>query len=194
MMNKPSASPATCLRGASILCVASTILLALNASAGDLPAEEPARTAGYQIKSRSAFNAPDTARPPFWPIGWSREAKLEARPAAVQPQIEPAMFSVTSILLGNPSLAVINGRAYGEGDTIRPAKAAAKRADAAPAPAPASKNQPPQGVRVRVARIFDGGVQLATDAQTVTVALRRPELSERPASTDEELLLNVDDR
>ena len=93
------------------------------------------------------------------------------------------MFSVTSILLSNPSLAVINGRAYGEGEYLRPARAVAgaKRI---------------QGCRPLIRgfafafRIMDGKVALQSlDGQSIVVPLRRDEVSAAPSNGAPEALL-----
>lgn len=137
----------------------------------------------YELKNRSTFaNAINVARAPFWPIGWVKRSKASTM-AAAQPQMEAPKvtldaknFKVTSILLGSgttPSLAVINGRAYSEGEYIRMPKAAGA---AAP--------------RIRVQHIADGSIILQGTDQSVTVPLQRPELS----SPKPELLLNEQDR
>ena len=159
-----------------------TSLLVL--SAGALSAGEPTvATPGYTPKKRSVFAIPDSSRAPFWPIGWTPQ---KAAPVAAAPKVtlDGEMFSVTSILLGNPSMAVINGRAYGEGGALRMPRGA--KADAPRAALPA-------GVRITVQRILDGRVVLSADQQTVTVPLRRPTLSERKP-IDEEQLLSLDNR
>ena len=120
----------------------------------------------YVLKHRSTFNKPaDTARVPFWPVGWT---KLKQTSMAVAVAAEPKTtldeksFRVSSILLGSgaaPSLAVINGRAYGEGEFLRMPKGASARA------------------HIRVERITDGTVSLAYEDQKIVVPLRRPELN-----------------
>ena len=75
-------------------------------------------------------------------------------------EIHDEMFRVTSILLGNPSMAVINGRSYEEGQFIRMPKAAAAQ------------------IRPRLYRIGDGQVLIQVQNQFVPVPLRRPELNE----------------
>jgi hypothetical protein len=60
--------------------------------------------------------------------------------------------------VGNPSLAVINGRSYEEGQFIRMPKAAQ--------------------IRPRLYRIGDGQVTIQVQNQLMTVQLRRPELNE----------------
>ena len=135
----------------------------------------------YELKNRSTFaNAVNVMRAPFWPIGYVKRTKGGA-PVAVQ-QAEPKVsldarnFKVTSILLGSgttPSLGVINGRAYSEGEFIRFPKT-----PGTPAP------------RIRVQRITDGSVILQNGDQTLVIGLQRPELS----SPKPETLLNDQDR
>ncbi|MEI9892673.1 MAG: hypothetical protein WDN28_01830 [Chthoniobacter sp.] len=135
----------------------------------------------YVLKNRSAFTNPDEVpRAPFWPIGWVKRVKGSPVAAAAQVQapkvvLDGRSFKVTSILIGSgttPSLAVINGRAYSEGEFLRMPKAAG----AAP-------------VRIRVQRINDGNVVLQNADQTLVATLVRPELN---AKRPEELLLDQD--
>jgi hypothetical protein len=133
----------------------------------------------YDLKNRSTFaNAVNVTRAPFWPIGYVKHAKSGA-PVAAQPvetkvTLDAKSFKVTSILLGSgttPSLGVINGRAYSEGEFIRMPKT-----PGTPSP------------RIRVQRITDGSVILQNGDQTLVVGLQRPELS----SPKPETLLNED--
>ncbi len=79
-----------------------------------------------KIKERSSFNAPPSARNPFWPIGWQKEAapsvqnSVDATVPLPPPELllKPENFIVSSISTGRTSLALINGKAYGEGDLI----------------------------------------------------------------------------
>ncbi len=136
----------------------------------------------YELKNRSAFGSPGTAlRPPFWPIGWvhrdNASPMVAAIPVAVKVTLDQNYFKVTSILLGSgttPSLAVINGRAYSEGEFVRMPKT--------PGTAP---------IRVRVQRINDGAVVLQHADQTMIAGLRREEL---PNKRDDEKLLDLQDR
>src|SRR5215212_3933923 len=77
----------------------------------------------YQLKSRSSFTpVSEDARAPFWPIGWVKRTKgvaVTATRTGPAPSLDEKHFKVSSILLGNPSLAVINGRAYSEGEFLR---------------------------------------------------------------------------
>jgi len=145
---------------------------------------EPAKTEPvppYELKNRSKFEGPESnARAPFWPIGWVKRragVATAAAPvvAAQRVLIDEKSFKVTSILLGTgttPSLAVINGRAYSEGEFLRMPKSAAT---------------PP--VRIRVQRINDGNVILQNADQILVASLSRPELSNK---RDSELLLDPD--
>jgi hypothetical protein len=136
------------------------------------------KLAGYHLANRSTFNAPDTVRPPFWPIGWVHRAKGGPQAPVITPTLTPDMFAVTSILMGRPSLVTINGRSYAEGEFIR----TPRRGDNVKAVLPA-------GIRARVTKIADGSVTLSAGDQTITVSLRRAELN----GHKEEELLNSDD-
>jgi hypothetical protein len=148
-------------------------------------AEETPATPGYELKNRSTFTAAEDARAPFWPIGFAKRAKVAQTAAVAAPVVQkvtldPSQFKITSILLGSPSLAVINGRAYGEGEYLKAAKAAATPGAtpvAAPAPAPA---------RIRLQQITDGSVVLQCGEQSLTVPFHRPGLA---AKTSRELSL-----
>lgn len=154
----------------SSLLAAALVAPALHAEESK-PAEAP--VGPYKVKNRSSFSPAAAVRPPFWPVGWvKRDKAVAAEVAAPRFQLTPEAFSLTSILVGNPSLAVINNRAYAEGEVVRGAKG--------------GQNDP--HVRVRVQRILDGRVVLQSgDGQTVTVGIRRPELTER--KVQEELLI-----
>lgn len=128
----------------------------------------------YLLKSRSKFELPAGTRAPFLPVGWAKGAvAVAAVVEAPKPVLTEKMFRVTSISLGSPSLAVINGRAYSEGEFIRmgklPVAAGKVSAGGAPGASP----------RVRVQRISDGVVVLQADQQQLTVRLSRPELESR---------------
>jgi len=135
-------------------------------------AEEAApKPAGYQLKKRSSFSVAEDTRAPFWPIGWNRRAQeaaaaIAAKPVVVKATIDPANFKITSILLGSPSLAVINGRAYGEGEFIK-----------TPRPAEGAPADPAATPRIRVQQISDSAVVLQSGAQQVTVKFNRQGLA-----------------
>ena len=123
---------------------------------------EPEKAKHYELKNRSTFQATEDARIPFWPIGFHRPGKsggTVAAPVLPPPkiQLEPGHFSVTSILLGNPALATINGRSFGEGETL-PVIFGTER------------------LRVVVRGIRDGGVLLDYNGQQILVPMKRPEI------------------
>jgi hypothetical protein len=161
------------------------------AAPADSPANVKVETEVYQLKNRSAFNCPTTVtRAPFWPIGWvpqSKGAVTASTQSAPKVALDAGMFRVTSILLGTGatgSLAVINGRAYSEGEFIKmPRVAAAVSTATGKATNPAT--------RIRVMRITDGTVLLQRDDQTITLTLQRPELAQRKP---EEPLLDEEER
>ncbi len=139
------------------------------------PTPEP-----YQLKKRSAFSTlGEEQRAPFWPIGWvkRRAVATAAAPAAQveQPKIQfdTSGLKLTSILIGTPSLAIINGRSYSEGDFLRQPRVAT--------PAAALLGSAP---RVRVYRINDGNVVLQNQQELITIALQRPELVQRSSAED----------
>lgn len=175
------------LRFSAALLIGVTALHAEEAAPAATPAPKTEAVAPYELKNRSQFGSvsPET-RAPFWPIGWVKRAKQS--PLATQAPVVPVAvvhldekaFKVTSILIGSgttPSLAVINGRAYSEGEFLRMPKVAGP--GGAPLPA----------VRVRVQRINDGTVILQNADQTLVASLSRPELSNKKS---EELLLDPD--
>ena len=153
---------------------AAALLGSLHASAAgtanaapNSPAKAPAEPGKYELKKKSAFSLAADRRAPFWPIGWVRRAnepRTEITDAPKQ-KIDEKAFAVTSILVGNPSLAVVNGRAYSEGELIRMPKGSAP-------------------VKVRVQRVADGSVTLQHEDQTLVIAMHRPELSEHKPDAD----------
>lgn len=122
----------------------------------------------YELKKRSAFTLADGTRAPFIPIGWIKPAANA--PVIQQAALDTSAFRLSSVLLGNPSLAVINGRSYEEGQYLRMPRGG------------------PQA-RILVYRITDGQVWLRMDEKIFSVPLRRPELGERRS---EEGLLSED--
>lgn len=147
----------------------------------EAPATDP-KPPAYVLKNKSIFTAvTDEQRAPFWPIGWVKRKPMQAAASPLRavevPKvvIDEKSFKVTSILLGNPSLAIINGRTYSEGESLRAARVAGTPAAAVPVAA-----------RIRVYRINDGNVVLQNQEQLITIALQRPELIQR--SNVEELL------
>ena len=127
----------------------------------------------YELKALSSCKINPEARPPFWPIGWvHRQGVQKQEPVGPKYTLDEKNFAITSILMGPPALAVINGRAYEEGQFL-------KIKLAAPLVAATPQTAAPAAPRIRVQRITDGQVWLAYDSQIVAVALKRPELNER---------------
>ena len=161
------------------IMVAASLLFAVAARAEDAPKAE-----GYRLENRSSFDCVETQRAPFWPIGWVKRVKggiaQSEAPAVPKFTFDPKSFKVTSILLGPPALAVINGRPYGEGEVLKQPRGAAGT----------SLPQLPSAVRIRVQRITDGQVILQCEDQMLTALVQRTELSGK--KDERELLL--DDR
>lgn len=170
-----------------------SVILGVALTSAALAADETpeVKTAGYHLKNQSAFQVAPGTRAPFWPIGWapSGKATTDNTPAEPASAITADQFSVTSILLGSKSFAVINGRTYGEGEFIR----AARPVKAAPGTAAPAASTVSASLRIRVNRIIDGQVILQAAGQSaIAVPLRRPQLSERKPGDDE--LLSLSDR
>ena len=122
---------------------------------------ETAKVAPYELKNRSSFTIKAGTRPPFWPIGWTKDQRpviTQGTPVAAKAfLIQPSHFKVSSILLSNPPLATINGRAFGEGEYL-PVEAGG------------------QPVRVVVKAIRDGGVWLDQSGHQIFVQIPRAEV------------------
>lgn len=111
------------------------------------------------VKARSSFELAAGSRNPFLPIGWKGSAVVTK--VSSKKHVAPAeAFRVTSILVGSPSLAVINGRSYEEGQMIR-----------MPRDPKANPNIPPP--RAKLFRIGDGAVQIQLEDQMLVVPLKR---------------------
>ena len=169
-----------------ILALAASLLPLppVHATDADAGKDEPAP---YQLKRRSSFTPPTAdARAPFWPIGWvPRKTMVASSPAAQvaapAPLLDEKAFRVTSILLGAgtaPSLAVINGRAYGEGEFLKVPRGSL-------APALAGKPGAPAVARIRVQRISDGSVVLQCAEQAITISMQRQELALRKVQEEQ---------
>lgn len=165
-----------------ILALAASLLplSAVHATEADATKDEPAP---YKLKRRSSFTPPSAdARAPFWPIGWVPKKMIAtASPtqvAAPAPLLDEKSFRVTSILLGAgtaPSLAVINGRAYGEGEFLKTPGS----------PAANGKQGVPAVARIRVQRISDGSVVLQCAEQAITISMQRQELALRKVQEEQ---------
>jgi hypothetical protein len=152
--------------------------LLLTGASADEAAEKPADKApekpkAYELKHRSTFTMDVTARTPFWPIGWDRSkitkpgaAVLAKAPVAkFQLKDQIGYFTVTSLLLGNPPLANINGRGYGEGEYL-PVEVGG------------------QPIKIIVKQIRDGGVVLEHEGSQLFVPMKRPQLGTPQPATN----------
>ena len=148
------------------------IILAGNAVTYSVPVHAEAAVAGpgrYELKNRSSFRIDADTRAPFWPIGWKKPKAVASVQGAgdvnsetPKIQLQPNQFNVTSIVLGNPALATINGRTFEEGEFL-PVVYGTER------------------LRVAVRAIRDGGVWLEHEGQQIMVPIRRQELGHRQA-------------
>jgi len=136
------------------------VILLLTTGLAHLPVAAQTATE-LKIKTLSTFNALPTTRDPFWPVGWSRPTAVEQVFAAipmptVAPEIHPKPedFVVSSISTGKLPLAVINGRAYAEGELITINVGA------------------PKPMIVQVYSIRDGSVTLRFQNRTVLAPLK----------------------
>ena len=139
----------------------------------------------YLLKKRSSFEVLNRTASPFVPIGWAKpQETAEAVVSAVSPArpvLDEKDYNLSSILLGNPALAVINGRSYSEGEFLRTPRpqGAAPRSAFSGETSPGKAAAPP---KVRVARILDGRVELRSGAEVLQLPLRRREFI--PKKTD----------
>ena len=108
----------------------------------------------YVIGKKSPFTASAGDHNPFWPIGWMKTESLSGAAASLIPHSEN--FIVTSILLNEPPMAVINGKEMAEGEV------AAVTVDG-------------QSVMVQLMAVQDGRVILRWQNQNIIVPLHRDE-------------------
>ena len=109
----------------------------------------------YTPKVKSVFTGATNAHNPFWPIGWVKTAEETTDTASsVTPKSDD--FMVTTILLNDPPMAVINGKDMAEGEV------AALPVDG-------------QTVTVQLLAVQDGRVILRWQNQNIAVALHRDE-------------------
>jgi hypothetical protein len=132
---------------------------AAEAAKPSLPAKKVPQ---FELKNKSTFTVSSGVRSPFLPIGWKGAAVVQQVPTKKTITTKDS-FRVTSILLGSPSLAVINGRSYEEGQPIR-------------MPKDPKTNLPV--ARAKLYRIGDGVVQIQLEDQLISIPLKRGELKE----------------
>jgi hypothetical protein len=129
---------------------------ALHAGSASAPVVDTtsAQTPVYTPKNKSIFTGASNAHNPFWPIGWVKTAEQNSDTATVTPKSDD--FMVTTILLNDPPMAVINGKDMAEGEVAQlPVEG--------------------QDVTVQLLAVQDGRVILRWQNQSITVPLHRDE-------------------
>jgi hypothetical protein len=135
------------------------------ASKGSPTVDVKPASSAYEPKHRSTFSATATAHNPFWPIGWVKtEALNQTADAPTMPHAED--FTVTTIMLNDPPMAVINGKDMAEGEV-------------------AALNAGGRMVTVQLMAVQDGRVILRWQNQNIVVPLHRDEQLSASASVDE---------
>ena len=109
----------------------------------------------FTPKNKSTFTGSVNAHNPFWPIGWIKTSDESADSAA--PTVPHADdFMVTTILLNEPPMAVINGKEMAEGEiAVMPVNGG--------------------NVTVQLMAVQDGRVILRWENQNITVPIHRDE-------------------
>jgi len=142
----------------TLLSAACLLLVCHAVRAGDSTAPTvdttAADTPAYTPKNKSVFTVSTSAHNPFWPIGWVKTAEQNSDTATVTPKSDD--FMVTTILLNDPPMAVINGKDMAEGEVAQlPVEG--------------------QDVTVQLLAVQDGRVILRWQNQSITVPLHRDE-------------------
>ncbi len=104
-----------------------SLLAVTTAAAQEIAAPKPVGTpaastegalpALYRAKTKSSFTRPEKGRNPFWPIGFVPRPKSATTDAQLL-RIPVEQYKVTSIIVDNPSIAVINGKDYTRGQFL----------------------------------------------------------------------------
>jgi hypothetical protein len=109
----------------------------------------------FEPKAQSIFSGGKNDHNPFWPIGWVKMDDAAVDNAApLVPHVED--FTVTSILLNEPPIAVINGKEMAEGEV---------------GALPISSGE----VTVQLMAVQDGRVILRWENQNLVIPLHRQE-------------------
>jgi hypothetical protein len=128
--------------------------LAANTAAAPVVETKPA-AAVFTPKTKSVFTAASSDHNPFWPIGWIKTADESADSSApTVPHAED--FLVSTILLNDPPMAVINGKDMAEGEV---------------AALPING----QNVTVQLMAVQDGRIILRWENQNIVVPIHRDE-------------------
>jgi hypothetical protein len=150
--SKPSQTAPAVVTGTARVSGSATAISGTAATSG---------TTAYLLKQKSYFTGTSKDHNPFWPIGWSKTAiagsGYSTGPAVVvAPHAED--FVVTSILLNEPPLCVINGKELAEGEIATLPTAGG------------------QMLTVQLIAVQDGHVVLRWQNQNLTIPLHRNEV------------------
>jgi hypothetical protein len=157
------------------LLSATCLLIACNAvrasdptaTAGKKPAAAPVTQAApssiYSPKTRSVFTASANQHNPFWPIGWVKIESESATDSSAPLVPHAEDFLVTTILLNEPPMAVINGKEMAEGEV-------------------AALPVEGQNVVVQLMAVQDGRVILRWENQNLVVPIHREEELNEPVA------------
>jgi len=116
------------------------------------PANDPSTV---ELKYKSSFALEESARSPFWPIGWKPAPIQNGTADRSGPDVQAAAFAVTSITVDSSGrFAIINGKVMTEGQVF-------------------GLQLGTQTYQITVKAIQDGQVILGRRDQEIAVPLRR---------------------
>lgn len=130
-----------------------TVLFSLVAAI-PVQSEEAKSAPAFVLKNRSEFTSQAVKRDPFWPIGWVKPEQGPAAASLEEGDFRVENFKLTSVLLGSPALAVINGKEFAEGEA-------------------GFVKVGLQKINVTILNIMDGAVRLQHRGKTIVVELKR---------------------
>ena len=146
-------------------------ILGLGAAASS--AQETA-AGSFKLTHRSTF-ANASAHNPFWPIGWVKgDTSTQSESTEPTVPISESNFTVTSISTGVNPQATINGKIYGEGETIIAMYGGQK-------------------IKIVLVAVNDGEVVLQYLGKNYKVQMKHPELHMHESSNDDDALLKKQD-
>jgi hypothetical protein len=128
-----------------------TIVLLIGATARS---EEKTRASGFELKNRSEFKSTAVKRDPFWPIGFVKPSDSPNVGADPTADFRPENFKLTSVMLGDPALVVLNGVEFAEGE-VKPVRVGLQK------------------LNITLLNVMDGAVRLQHRGQIIVVELKR---------------------
>jgi hypothetical protein len=117
-----------------------------------------AQTPAITATTKSTFTGSGGQHNPFWPIGWVKTSEAEtddSTTAVSQPRADD--FTVSTIMLNEPRLAVINGKDMAEGEVAQ------------------MTTNGGETVTVQLMAVQDGSVVLRWENQAIVVQIHRDE-------------------